>query len=199
MATVARSPVQQDEPRARRWTKEEYYRMGELGWFNGQKAELLEGEVVVTSPQGPLHFSSLERVARVLGVLLPAQYAVRSQGPLDLGLHTEPEPDVAVVAASSDGYASAHPQTALLVVEVSDTTLASDRARKGSLYARAGIADYWILNLVDRQLEVYRNPRPNAAQRYGHEYASTTILTPADSVSPLCEPAVVIAVADLVP
>jgi Uma2 family endonuclease len=199
MATITRPPVRQDEPRPRLWTKDEYYRMGELGWFNGQKAELLEGEIVVTSPQGPLHFSSLERVARVLGVLLPAQYAVRTQGPLDLGLHTEPEPDVAVVAARGDGYASAHPHTALLIVEVSDTTLASDRARKGSLYARAGIAEYWIVNLVDRQLEVYRNPQPNPAQRYGHEYADSAILTPADSVSPLCEPSVVIAVADLVP
>jgi Uma2 family endonuclease len=199
MATVTRPPVQHDEPRPRLWTRDEYYRMGELGWFNGQKAELLEGEVVVTSPQGPLHFSTLQRVGRVLAVLLPARYDVRSQGPLDLGPHSEPEPDVAVVDACPDGYASAHPQTALLIVEVSDTTLASDRARKGSLYARAGIAEYWIVNLVDRQLEVYRNPRPNPAQRYGHEYADSTILTPADSVSPLCEPSVVIAVADLVP
>jgi Uma2 family endonuclease len=199
MATVIGAPVKQDEPRPRLWTKAEYYHMGELGWFNGQKAELLEGEIVVTSPQGPLHFSSLERVARVLAVLLPDPYAVRSQGPLDLGLHTEPEPDVVVVPARPDNYASAHPQTALLIVEVSDTTLASDRARKGSLYARAGIRDYWIVNLVDRRLEVYRNPRPNTAQRYGHEYADRTILTPADSVSPLCEPTVAIAVADLVP
>jgi Uma2 family endonuclease len=193
------TPIKQDEPRPRLWTKEEYYRMGELGWFNGQKAELLEGEIVVTSPQGPVHYSSLERVARVLSVLLPAQYAVRRQGPLDLGLHTEPEPDVAVVPAQPDDHASAHPQNAVLVVEVSDSTLASDRSRKGSLYARAGIADYWIVNLVDGQLEDYRNPRPNPAQRYGHEYADRTILTRADTVSPLCEPSVVIAVADLVP
>jgi Uma2 family endonuclease len=173
--------------------------MGELGWFTGQKAELLEGEIVVTSPQGPLHYSSLERVARVLAVVLPAPYAVRMQGPLDLGPHTEPEPDVAVVAARADGYASAHPQTALLLVEVSDTTLASDRSRKGSLYARAGIADYWIVNLVDGQLEVYRNPRPNPAQQYGYEYADTMILNVADSASPLCEPSVVISVGDLLP
>lgn len=199
MATVTRPPVRQDEPRPRLWTKDEYYRMGELGWFNGQKAELLEGEIVVTSPQGPLHFSTLERVARVLSVLLPGPYAVRAQGPIDLGPHTEPEPDVAVVTARPDHYATAHPQTALLVVEVSDTTLASDRARKGSLYARAGIADYWIVNLVDGQLEVHRNPRPNPAWQYGHEYADVTVLTRADSVAPLCAPTAVIAVADLIP
>src|SRR5262249_18386888 len=136
---------------------------------------------------------------RVLAVLLPAQYDVRSQGPLDLGPNTEPEPDVAVVPARPDEYASGHPQLALLIVDVSDTTPASDRPRKGSPYARAGIRDAWIVNLADRQLEIYRNPRPNAAQRYGHEYADRTVLTPADTVSPLCEPNVAIAVADLVP
>ncbi len=197
MATAL--PIPRSEPLPRLWTKAEYYHMAELGWFQGQKAELLEGEVVVTSPQGPLHYWCLQRVARVLAVHLPAQWTVRMQGPLDLGLQTEPEPDVAVVPARPDDYASAHPQTAGLIVEVSDTTLVSDRTRKGSLYARAAIADYWIVNLVDGRLEVYRNPRPNPAQSYGHEYADSTLLGPADTVSPLAVPAVSITVADLIP
>ncbi len=187
------------EPGLRRWTRDEFYRLADLGLFDGQRAELWEGVVMVMSPQGPKHYSSVKRVARVLDVHFPASYDVRMQGPLDLGLHTEPEPDIAVVQTSPDDYAAAHPQGAFLTVEVSDTTLASDQTRKASLYARAGIPDYWIVNLVDQQLEVYRNPVPDAAQPYGHRYANVTILKRGDTVSPLVEPSLVIAVADLLP
>ncbi len=97
-------------------------------------------------------------------------------------------------------YAPHHPTTAVLIVEVSDTTLASDRHRKASLYACVGIADYWIINLVHNQVEVYRNPVADAAQPFGFRYADATILRVAtDTVSPLAESTIQIKVSDLLP
>jgi Uma2 family endonuclease len=169
--------------------------MAELGFFEGQKAELLEGEVVVSSPQRPLHYCVVDRVAEVLRRWFEPANRVRMQGPLDLGLHSEPEPDVAVVPAGD--YSTAHPRITLLVVEVSDTTLASDRGRKASLYARAGVTDYWIVNLVDHQLEVYRVPQSDPSQFYGHGYADRKVVQSRDVVSPLASPQLSIPVVDL--
>ena len=180
----------------RLWSKEEYYRLGDLGFFTGQKAELIAGTIMVTSPQKHPHYAALDRVRRILETVLGPVVWVRTQGPLDLGLAIEPEPDVAVVPGSADDYA-AHPTTALLVVEVSESTLAFDRRGKASLYAAGGIADYWIVNLVGDQLEVRRNPVADPSQPHGHAYADTQVLTGADSVTPVAFPGVVIPVAGL--
>ena len=124
---------------------------------------------------------------------------MRVQGPLDLGEISEPEPDVAVIAGNVRDYTDAHPTTAALIVEVADTSLAYDRTTKASLYAKAGIADYWIVNLIERQLEVHRYPTSDAARLYGFGYAEITVLTAAESVVPLAMPQASIAVADLLP
>jgi Uma2 family endonuclease len=184
------------EPRS--WSKSEYYRLGELGFFAGEKAELLAGAIMVTSPQNSPHYVALDRVAEVLRLSLGPAVWVRAQGPLDLGLVIEPEPDVSVVAGSRDDYPT-HPTTALLVVEVSDSTLAYDRRGKASLYASGGIADYWIVNLVDNQLEIRRTPIADPSQPHGHGFADLAVLTGTDDVTPLAFPAVVIPVADLLP
>jgi Uma2 family endonuclease len=126
-------------------------------------------------------------------------HRVRCQLPEDLGQATEPEPDFVIVAGSSLQFLTSHPTAALLIVEVSDTTLRYDRRRKGSLYALAGIPDYWIVNLRRRQLEVYRSPIPDPAARYGHRYSSRTDLLPGAVVSPLALPAASLAIADLLP
>jgi Uma2 family endonuclease len=185
------------DPRPRRWTREEYYRMGDLGWFHGQRVELIEGEIMVLSPQNWPHTSTVARVGEVLQRLLGSNFWVRMQFPLNLST-SEPEPDVSVVAGKLEDY-SDHPTTAVLVVEVSDSTLAYDRTRKASLYARAGIADYWIVNLVNNQVEVYRDPRPDPSQPYGHGYASVSTLVPPTTVNLLAAPQVSLAVADLLP
>lgn len=195
MATVSRQPG----VRKRRWSKKEYYRLGELGFFHGQRVELLEGVLMDQSPQGALHADTTDCVRRVLGSLFGTGYLVRCQFPLDLGQTTEPEPDVAVVVGVPRQFQSAHPTSAELIVEVSDTTLAYDRHRKGSLYARAGIADYWIVNLVDRQIEVYRDPVPDATQPYGYRYANRTDVSPPNMVSPLALPQAAIPAAELLP
>jgi Uma2 family endonuclease len=186
------------EPEPRRWSKAEYYRMAELGWFQGQRVELLEGEIVVLSPQNRLHAATTDKVAEVLRKVLGPGFWVRMQLPLDLGASTEPEPDVSVVAGARGDYRD-HPTTALLVVEVSDTTLRHDRVRKSGLYARAKIADYWMVNLTHRQLEVRRSPVPYAGHRTRARYTSRSVLTAADSISPLVAPHVSIAVLDLLP
>src|SRR5690349_19571305 len=123
--------------RPRRWNKEEYYRLGELGFFNGQRVELIEGRLMVHSPQKPLHAAVVAQVDDLARPLFGSGYVVRCQLPLDLGQVLEPEPDVAVVVGTHWQYLTAHPTSALLIVEVSDTTLAYDRDEKGSLYARA--------------------------------------------------------------
>jgi len=187
------------EPQVRHWSRAEFYQLAEQGYFQGQRAELIEGEIMVMSPQKAEHFTTLERVTEVLRNLFGEGVHVRMQGPLELGPHSEPEPDVAVVAGKREDYATQHPRTALLIVEVSDTTLMFDRTGKASLYARAGIEDYWIVNLVDLQVEVYRQPQPDATQRYGHHYASIWTLTDADHLNPLAAPAVTVAVAALLP
>jgi Uma2 family endonuclease len=193
MATIGR----RTGPRARRWTKAEYYRLGELGFFDGQRVELLEGQIVVLRPQKPPHWSTVDRVTKVLNRVFGAGFQVRMQGPIDFGQTTEPEPDVCVVTGSPEDYTQAHPTSAVLIVEVSDPRLSYDRRRKGSLYARAGVADYWIVNLVRRRLEVYRAPVPDSTQRYGHRYSARTDLTPPAAVSPLALPQAAVAVADL--
>jgi Uma2 family endonuclease len=194
MATVQRARG----TRLRLWSKREYYRLGELGFFQGQRVELLEGRIVVLSPQNAPHWWSVDHVRRVLENSFGTGFQVRMQGPLDLGQTSEPEPDVCVMAGASDDYARAHPTSAVLVVEVSDTTLSSDR-RKGGLYARAGIEEYWIVNLVAHQLEVYRAPIRDARRRYEHRYSSRTDLLPPATVSPLALPQAVMPVADLLP
>jgi Uma2 family endonuclease len=184
--------------RPRRWTKEEYYRLGELGFFHGQRVELIEGIIMVLSPQGPTHWSATERVRARLERAFGPGFLVRLQGPIDLGAPSEPEPDIAVVVGSVEDYTDAHPTTALLIVEVSDSSLSYDRNRKASLYARAGIRDYWIVNLVDRQLEVYRDPVPDPAHHYGHRYGSRTDLVPPATIAPLALPSQALPVADLI-
>ncbi|MBL8796220.1 MAG: Uma2 family endonuclease [Planctomycetia bacterium] len=183
------------EPPPRLWTKDEFYRLADLGFFQGQKVELWEGEVVVMSPQGPLHYTRMERVRKLLERMLGPAFLVRMQGPISLGVHSEPEPDIAVVL--SDDYSHAHPHAALLIVEICDSSLSIDRGSKASLYARHGIADYWIVNLIDDQLEVYRQPQVDPSQPYGYSFAAPTVLGRSDSVTPLALPSLVIAVDEL--
>lgn len=184
-------------PVPRLWTREEYYRMGDAGFFHGQRVELIEGEIMVFSPQLWPHSSTVDRVGKLLDRVLGSGFWTRMQLPVNFGA-SEPEPDVSVVLGKREDY-SAHPTTAVLIVEVSESSLAYDRTRKASLYARAGIADYWIVNLVDRQLEVRRDPRPDPSQHYGHGYGSLATLVPPAVVNPLAAPQISLAVADLLP
>ncbi len=193
-------PARFSAPHPRRWTKAEYYKMWELGWFEDQRIELIDGEVMQMANLGPAHVVTTDKVARVLETVFPIDdFWVRRQSALNLGLDVEPQPDVAVADGPMSSYLDRHPTTAVLVVEVSDTTLAYDRGRKAGLYARGGIADYWIVNLELRQLEVHRRPMTDATAAEGYRYDEKIILGEAEVVTPLAAPQVVLRVAALLP
>lgn len=127
-------------------------------------------------------------------------YYVRPPGPIRQGSHSKPEPDVAVVFGNARTYATKkNPTGALIVIEVADSTLRYDRGKKGSIYAKNQIADYWIANLVDCQVEVYRDPVADASSGQGHRFASVQIFKRGTSVAPLAMPDGSIAVEDLLP
>jgi Uma2 family endonuclease len=176
-----------EEPRVRKWTKEEYYQMADLGWFRDQRAELVEGDIVVLSPQKFEHNVTTDRVFELLKRAMGKQFWVRMQSPVDFGALSEPEPDVSVVVGRREDH-TAHPTTAALVVEVSDTTLAYDRGKKSALYAKVGIEDYWIVDLVHGQLEVRRQPGAGG-------YGDVCVLKRGEMVSPLAMPEVAVEVA----
>ena len=116
-----------------------------------------------------------------------------------MALDHESEPDVSVVSGDPRDYRDAHPDRPALIVEVSLSRLTFDRGRKGSLYARAGIQDYWIVNVQDRRLEVYREPIGNSAAPFGWRYGRAVTLGPDQRVSPLAAPEAECDVADLLP
>ena len=172
--------------------------LADQGFFQDRRVELIEGEIIEMPVPKPPHVMALGLTEDALRAAFGRGFSVRTQVPLNLGDASEPEPDLAVVPGGPRDYPE-HPTTALLVVEISDTTLAIDRGRKASLYARAGLADYWIVYLVDRRLEVRRTPGPDSTQPYGCGYQDVTVLGPTDSVAPLAIPAARITVADLLP
>jgi Uma2 family endonuclease len=184
----------------RRFSRIEYEKLIELGVFQpGEAIELLGGHLVVAEPQGAAHYTAVVKAARALqGAFGPAWY-VRMQGPIGLDDESEPEPDVAVVPGTVDDYGRAHPSRVALVVEVAEASLAVDRQYKGSLYARAGVADYWIVNVVDRVLEVYREPQADSAAAFGWRYTRNDTLGPPAGVTPLAAPAASVPVSEFLP
>jgi len=186
--------------RLHRWTRAAYERAIEIGAFRpGDPIELLGGDLLVSEPQGSAHYTAVGLVEDALRAVFGSGWLVRSQGPIALDDDSEPEPDLAVTRGARRDYSREHPSRPVLVVEVAESSLVFDREHKGSLYARAGIADYWILDLVDRVLEVYRRPIADPATRFGWRYASTEVLPPGSSATPLAAPAAHVAVSDLLP
>jgi len=184
-------------PKPRLWSKEEYYQAAELGWFDGQRVELIEGEVVEMPLQKEPHSATIVLVQRALGRIFPdAEYFVRVQLPLDLGLISQPEPDVAI-ARGDPRDLSRDVANVVLVVEVSGPTLEFDRVKKGSLYASRGVADYWIVNLRERHVEVLRNPVPDASKPPGFFYADQHFHTAGGTIAPLALPNARVRVDDL--
>jgi Uma2 family endonuclease len=183
----------------RRWSRVEYDHLVDLGVFQGEPLELIGGQLMVAEPQGAYHVSAIGTAEYALRAVLPAGLIVRTQAPVALDDESEPEPDLAVVPGRPADYRAAHPNRPALAIEVADSSLGFDRRQKGSLYARAGIQDYWIVNLVDRVLEVYRDPAPDPAAPYGWRYRSVTTLMPPAIVVPLAFASSQIAVADLLP
>jgi Uma2 family endonuclease len=163
------------------------------------RVELLDGLLVVKEPQSSVHASAFLAAHAALTKAFGPGYSVRPGLPIALDDYSEPEPDLAVVKGGPWTYRRSHPAKPLLALEISLTSRSKDRLLKGGLYSRAGIPDYWIVNLVDEVLEVYRQPVRAPDLRFGWKYASIRLLRRGAHVSPLAAPRRRIRVADLLP
>ncbi|MFB2936557.1 Uma2 family endonuclease [Aerosakkonemataceae cyanobacterium BLCC-F154] len=169
----------------RLWTVEEYHRMIDVGILNTEdKVELLEGRIIKMTPQRPPHAGTTQRASDYLKEQLKNQAHVRMQLPITLST-SEPEPDIAVVRIDPNGYGDRHPNAndILLLIEVAYTTLNIDRQEKAPIYAKANIADYWILDVIERCVYIFRNPTPSG-------YQAEMILTADRAISPLAFPTI---------
>jgi Uma2 family endonuclease len=187
------APAVPSEPT--RLTAERYFGLVEAGVLSEEdRVELLEGVVVAMTPSNPPHAAGVARATEALFLAVARRAHIRPQLSLVLGRYSVPEPDLAVVAGRAADYDASHPKTALLVIEVSDASLAQDRLTKAAIYAAAGIPEYWIVNLRDGVVEVMREPDPAQARwhevrRVGRDARLELVALPGASV----------AVADLLP
>lgn len=166
MAIQELKRIQASTPRFRRFNITEYYQMAKAGILKpDDRVELIEGEIVTMSPIGSQHASCVSRLVKCLLPLVGDSGVVTVQNPIRLDNFTEPEPDLSVSKYRADFYAAHHPTPAdvLLVIEVADTTLRFDQRVKTRLYARAGIPEVWIVDIVHEQIIRYTDP---VAQRY---------------------------------
>lgn len=184
-------------PRRKLWTVDEYHRLGDKGALEGISTCLVEGEIIEMPAQSETHFAGVTRVQAVIAQAFGPGFWVRAQGPLRLCLSTDPEPDIAVVPGTQADYSDS-PTTVLLIVEVSYSTRDFDLNDKARLYATGGIVDYWVADLVERQVIVHRDPQPDASQRFGFGYTSVTAHDASASVQPLAAQSTV-RVVDLLP
>lgn len=175
----------------KRWTTDEYHRLGELGLLDDGRSELIEGEIYMMSPQGGKHAQVVSKLRRALQLAYGLENDVRVQSPLHLSDTSEPEPDVSVISGDPDEHPDL-PTTALLVAEVSDTTLKFDRERKELLYARADIPEYWLVNLKADEVEVRRQPSATG-------YLELLTFAVGDEIAPVTLPHVPIPVSSFLP
>lgn len=168
--TALDTPVLPQGSHLRRFTVDEYHAMARNGILTEDDAvELLEGWLVHKMTKNPPHTATTRYTRAALEKCLPSGYFVDSQEPITLS-DSEPEPDVFIVRGTLDDYTRTHPhgQDVVLVVEVADSSLEQDRSTKKRVYARDGVAVYWIANLVDAQIEVYTQPSgPVRSPDYG--------------------------------
>jgi Uma2 family endonuclease len=192
------APAQFSTPRPVKWTCEEFYASVGLV-FHDRKVILIDGEILemaAPSPRSSLAQTKAEDWCR--SVFPKDRYWVRGQMGMYFGINTDPVPDIAIVAGAPQ-LNTQHPKMAELVIEVSDTTLAYDLGDKASLYAAAGIKDYWVIDVENRQLYAFRDPQPDATKKYGHWYANVSVLNPTNTIAPLAAPNSPVSVGELLP
>jgi len=168
----------------RRFTVEEYHQLAEIGVLHeDERVELLRGQIVNMMPIGPFQGGSVNRLTRLFERLSHDRWITSVQNPVQLGEHDEPQPDLLLLRPRDDFYAGRHPQPGdvFLLVEVADSTLLTDREEKLPIYARARIAEVWIVNLPERVVEVYRGPGDGT-------YAEQRRVRPGDQLAPAAFP-----------
>jgi Uma2 family endonuclease len=176
-----------------RWDRRQYEQLVEAGVLTDEdRVELIDGRIVTMSPQNSRHATAVTLCRQALDTVCPDGYFVRTQAPLALGSHSEPEPDLALIAGAPTDFWDDHPTTAALVVEVADTSLDKDRNAKRQLYATHEIPEYWIVNLDAARVEVYRDPDPD-------DYNTKTTFDRSELIALSAVDADPIAVSDLLP
>lgn len=179
----------------KRWSVQDYHRMSELGLLDpDERTELIAGHITLMAAKGTPHVTSLYLLANMLREQLGSTALIRTQDPIQLDDFSEPEPDLAIVRGTVLDYAEQHPRPSdvYLIVEVADSTLNYDCETKDKLYARAGITDYWVLDLRNRQLHIFRDLTPTG-------YTSHLILTEPNQVSPLAFPSLTLSLTSILP
>ncbi|HLP89388.1 MAG TPA: Uma2 family endonuclease [Nostocaceae cyanobacterium] len=167
----------------KQFTVEEYNHLTELGFFGeDERIELIKGEIVQMSPKRTPHSVCVTLLVTELIQLLSGRAMVRGEQPIVISDLSEPEPDIVIVRKVQDNYLSSHPQPSdiLLLIEVADTSSKYDQDVKLSLYAEAGISDYWIFNLVDYDLQCYKEPYQSTQGKFGYRHKS--ILLPNETI-----------------
>jgi Uma2 family endonuclease len=176
-----------------RYSVDDYEEMIRLGVLTeNDRVELIRGEIVAKMPIGPKHGGCVKRCIRLLDRRIGEAAIVASQDPIRLA-DSEPEPDLSLLRPRADFYASGHPEPPdiFLIIEVADSTLDYDRDVKKPIYAEAGLTEYWIVNLVDECLEVYRGPRPDGT------YQDERVLRRGESTDIAALPGVAVAVDEI--
>ena len=177
-----------------RFSVEEYNKLGEAGIFHeDDRVELLDGEIIIMAPIGKHHIKSVRRLIRVLSRVYSDLCYVDCQSPVVLDGFSEPQPDILLVALNIDETdEKPTPAETLLAIEVADSTLRYDAGPKLRAYARAGICEYWIVNLAENAVDVYRQP---AGESYAEHFRRERV----DQLAPAAFPDRPIAVADILP
>lgn len=178
----------------RLWTVEEYEDLGRAGFLNASdRVELLNGEIIVMSPIGYRHATAVNLLTQFLVENSRRRFVVTPGNPFILDQRSEPQPDLclAELAILTQGH-HASPDQIFLVIEVSDSTLSYDRKDKGPAYARNGVREYWVLNLEDNVLELYREPSAEG-------YRDVCVAPAEETVAPLAFPDLKLRVGDYLP
>ena len=201
VATLPRTPRRLNLENRRLITCEEFERLLEAGIFApDERLELLAGQIVRReTPMRSPHATAVVLISQALQPILPEHTHLRVQLPLTLTPNDEPYPDIAVVPGNPRDYKEHHPTTALLVVEIAEASLKTDREVKGSLYASVGIPEYWLVNLKEGVVEVYRDPAPHPRAPYGAAYQTAFRFGRNDTIAPVARPEASIPVAALLP
>lgn len=192
-------PAVQLPPQPYRWTLKQYRELNKIGFFDDKRTVLLNGVICVMPNPDPPHDTALSLTAIWLATVFTAGYYIRNQMSFNVGEDTDTGPDLCVVTGSVRDYATAAPTVAVLIVEVSDSTLSADITTKAEKYATAGVPDYWVIDLQHRELIVFRDPVPLPAGLGATAYRQRNTFGPDAVVSPLAVPTASVKVADLLP
>lgn len=202
-ATTSAEPFSTTEQglscRRKRFTRSEYDRIAAMGIFERQRVELVEGEILCMSPISSYHNTIVNLCGEIMADFFKGNHAIRIQSSFVVPIETELEPDVAIVPGKQRDYLTKNPDNAVLIIEVADSSLDYDTTIKASLYARAGIPDYWAIDLKQSAIIVHRNPCAMPDQPVHFGYSEVSTYQSSKTISPLALPDITIPVSELVP